>query len=69
MNAEEFQKLRRKSAQRPTWTGWRYAALIGGLVGELIIVKHHWVLLNLLNNLFSSKFFRSNNVNTISNSH
>lgn len=39
MNAEEFQKLRKKAA-KPTWTGWRYAALIGGLVGAITLTLY-----------------------------
>ncbi|CAG9802339.1 unnamed protein product [Chironomus riparius] len=39
MNADEFQKLRKKAA-KPTWTGWRYAALIGGLVGAVTLTLY-----------------------------
>ncbi|KAG5684391.1 hypothetical protein PVAND_013626 [Polypedilum vanderplanki] len=50
MDSKKFQELRRKTQNhRPTWTGWRYAALIGGLVGAITLTLYPIAIEPMLN--------------------
>lgn len=51
IDSDEFQRLRKvsKNANKPTWTGWRYAALWGGLVGAIALTLYPIAIEPILN--------------------
>jgi hypothetical protein len=50
MDKTKFNELRKKAVQqKPTWTGWRYAALIGGLVGAITLTLYPIAIDPMLN--------------------
>lgn len=49
IGAEEFRQLRHIKNSKPTWTGWRYAALITGLIGAVTLTLYPIAIEPILN--------------------